>query len=1612
MADQTWDVFISYAHKDADWVQNLADNLYQADFEVFIDSWEIAPGDVLVHKIDEGILKSKTGILVVSPEALSRPWVLEEYAAMMNRAVEGKQRLIPVLLADAEMPPLLASRIWIDFRNAFGPEYERNFAKLVRTLKWERPDRPERNGRISLPTDDPFRPEGPIYRTLQISKDKVSFLGGVKEASHQPRGLQFEDEQRIYELKIIREKSFSEDDYSPRSEAALDGSKTQMDDATYGKLLEAGSALTNSFLFGEAGSALQQAIKDASALNASLKLALEIIDDDLADLPWETLRIPEGDGQLGDPLALHSKIQFYRSVSGLGAAPAVQIPGPLRILVAIGSPEAQNRRGELLDMERETERILDAVQKARDEGKAYVRILETGSVKAINAALSEQRYHVLHISCHAEPGKLILEKENGTEDGVSAVGLSDEALPADRSPNLVVLAGCSTGVSAADGETQLAPFARGLLERGIPAVVAMQAPVSDRYATEYGAVLYRQLSTTQLPDPLSAASYARLSVEKMREAEENQLSKIALTEWATPALYLRGPSLPLYDPLEEFEEISTTATPVFTEGICVRSVGEFIGRRRSQRIILNTLRKKDNAGVLIHGIGGCGKSSLAAQIFHRLVQDGWFPVSLTGPMTVEAVLEEMGQRLLSLCISESLDEKHPFREVSRWLKQPDLEWEQRIALLSENVLSQLKLALLLDNFEDNLAKDRTVLNEGPQRDLAALLSRWINNPGQSRLVFTSRYPIKLPDEVERRLLHWHLGPLSFSETRKLAWRLSGLDALDHDELKQAYVNVGGHPRALEYLDALLRGGKARFADVEQRLKKAILKNKGIEDPDQWCNDIKGDFDQALAETITLAADDVLLDELLERLKEIPLASGLLYGASVHRLPVDQSGLAWQIGEEIELPDDPERTSRIQQINEKIAETIESGREPSIENLAISPEQLQQYQKDISEVQRPPLSVPEAFKTAMDALLENSLLSMVQYAEDDPLHFIVHRWTANALQRRMSVELTSQAHLRAGRYWDWWVGKVSKSISEYLEARYHFYQAGDLNKAVSITYAITDQLHTWGSWQQEEALFRESLAWLPEHSQDSAGFMHNLGIIAQHRGDYDEALDWFRKALYIDKEMSNRAGSAQRYYHIGIVANHRGDYDEALDWFRKALYIDEELGNRAGLADCYIAIGIIADHRGDYDEALDWYRKALDIFEELGNRAGLVSCYHNMGNIADVRGDYDEALDWFRKALDINEELGDHAGLAGSYHQLGDVALNREAYDEALDWYRKALDINEELGNRTAMAANYGQMGNVANDRGAADKAQEWFRKSLDINEELGNLSNLATNYHQMGNLARSRGAADEALEWFRKSLDISEELGNRVVMARSYHEVGNVAYGRGDYDEALDWYRKALDIFEELGNRVELAANYGQMGNLARSRGAADEALEWFRKSLDISEDLGKRTGMATCYIAIGDVAAQRSDYDEARDWFRKALDIYEELGDHAGLASCYHDMGKVAYVRGDYDEALDWYRKSLAINKELGNRAVMALSMSQMGNLLIDLKIIEEAIPLHLGSLMIRLELDVPEVINNMQTLENIKERIGDDKFRQAIEKFLPPDEAQATFNLLESLRESNKSE
>jgi TIR domain/LGFP repeat len=144
---RSFDVFISYSHQDLKFTEALAERLEAAGGQVFLDKWEIVPGDVLTHRLDDGIRRSRAGILVFSPAATASRWVMEEYAALINSG----RRFIPVLYRDTELPPIAAARVHVDFRDATDSQFELKVTELVRALQDKPPaDRPGRAGPVSF----------------------------------------------------------------------------------------------------------------------------------------------------------------------------------------------------------------------------------------------------------------------------------------------------------------------------------------------------------------------------------------------------------------------------------------------------------------------------------------------------------------------------------------------------------------------------------------------------------------------------------------------------------------------------------------------------------------------------------------------------------------------------------------------------------------------------------------------------------------------------------------------------------------------------------------------------------------------------------------------------------------------------------------------------------------------------------------------------------------------------------------------------------------------------------------------------------------------------------------------------------------------------------------------------------------------------------------------------------------------------------------------------------------------------------------------------------------------------------------------------------------------
>ncbi len=1416
---QRWDVFVSYAHEDQAWVQVLAENLLRAGCEVFFDQWEVVGGSRLAQRLQEGLESAGVVVLVVSRAAVGKAWWQEEFAAAMAGAVAGVQRLVPVLLDDVALPPFVANRVWVDFRDLDAPaQYEERFTDLVRAVQGVAPEaRPQRDGGIVVPPGV-YRAEGPKASRLCIDRQRVVFSCANGEWSHSPLGVDGGLRTLVWEVERARSR--------PADSVVWKAPDTAVGGVLHSRLMELGRALGSRFLVGDAGVALAR-----EATRSSLRLAVQVDDPEWADLPWETLVLP---GQQ-EPLVLQRGVQMHRTVA-VAEPVAVRVPGPLRILAVIASPE---RGGgdlldrELLDHEAELARILAVVDPSRREQNAHVRVLNWGSRAAIRQALAEERFHVLHISCHAKPGALILESDTGEADVVTARELVDDVLVTDHEVPLVVLAGCSTaladresphpGLPENQGEQALPGLARDLLHAGVPAVLAMTAPVTDSYATELCAQMYQELARRPEPVALTELSTVRRRLEAQRRQRPAEDPGAVWAEWATPALFLAGPPLPLYRRADGMAPVPARPETVPALGAMIRRVGDFVGRRAELRSLVRELRGGRRGvmlrGVVLHGIGGVGKSSLATQLVDQLGAQAGLVVPIVGSARVDLIIDEIRQRLHASCLRAARDELHPHRQLVAALIDASPPWQHRLALIRDVVLPELPILLILDNAEDNLTA-RGTEHEFSDQQLAEFLASWVMLD-RTRLLVTSRHPFPLPHRAHRRLACHHLGPLSAAETRKLIWRLPALDALTAAQRQRAYTDLGGHPRSLEYLDALLRGGQARFDDVADRLEAALDK-RGITHPDRWLGGVAGNLDRALAETITLTVDDVLLPELLTRLDPTPLARSLLLGAAGYRRPVDRIGLAWQIAPIQQSPADPDRDQRMRATGELITEMRRSSK--SAPEVGLTEDMLQQYQRDWDQRRQPPLAIPPDLDEALSTLLTLGLIAPLPSPDtgEETGHYLVHRWTAAALTKYTHAEELIDAHRRAAQFWHWRAGEWPQhriiAIPHLVEARYHHHQAHDLIDALALTFRICEQLHTWGAWTWEEDLYTETLTWLsPRSSATSkeelghragiAACYYQLGVIAQLRGDYAQAEQRYQDSLAIKEEIGDRAGIAACYHQLGMIAQLRGDYAQAEQRYQASLAIDEELGDRVGIAASYGQLGMIAQERGDYAQAEQRYQASLAISEELGDRAGIAACYHQLGMIAQERGDYAQAEQRYQASLAIDEELGDRAGIAASYHQLGMIAQRRGDHAQAEQRYQASLAISEELGDRAGIAISYHQLGVIAQQRGDYDRAEQRYQASLAISEELGNRASIATTTGQLGALRTQQGRPVEGISYNISALAIRRELESPEAsidvfwLSRQRQEIGEE-----NFTETLsnlldvDSIRLVIDILNKFDN--------------------------------------------------------------------------------------------------------------------------------------------------------------------------------------------------------------------
>lgn len=278
--------------------------------------------------------------------------------------------------------------------------------------------------------------------------------------------------------------------------------------------------------------------------------------------------------------------------------------------------------------------------------------------------------------------------------------------------------------------------------------------------------------------------------------------------------------------------------------------------------------------------------------------------------------------------------------------------------------------------------------------------------------------------------------------------------------------------------------------------------------------------------------------------------------------------------------------------------------------------------------------------------------------------------------------------------------------------------------------------------------------------------------------------------------------------------------------------------------------------GQHDEALAVAEKCVGIQEELGNQREVAADRGRIASILTAAGRYDEADARYDLALAAARQAGDK-GLEGSVLQhQGRLARQRNQLERASRLYQQALQRFQEVGNDQGVRQIYNSLGLVEQEADRLAEARAWFEKSRELAVQLKDqvglgqaAHNIGIVWQQEGEAARERGDEPTARRHFEEArrsvedgLRILQALGNKPDEAGSWSQLAQIHLRLGDLATAERHAHEARKIHESLGLK-EAWIDYNTLSEIAQARGDHAAAAEWAKKRDDLLAELRRRAG-------------------------------------------------------------------------------------------------------------------------------------------------------------------------
>lgn len=220
-----------------------------------------------------------------------------------------------------------------------------------------------------------------------------------------------------------------------------------------------------------------------------------------------------------------------------------------------------------------------------------------------------------------------------------------------------------------------------------------------------------------------------------------------------------------------------------------------------------------------------------------------------------------------------------------------------------------------------------------------------------------------------------------------------------------------------------------------------------------------------------------------------------------------------------------------------------------------------------------------------------------------------------------------------------------------------------------------------------------------------------------KSDYLESRNSYEALFELSKEINNEIGIARALNGRGLIYLGRELYQEAIEEFKSALAINREIGNHRNTATNLLNIGICYQELGKWEDAYKSYQESYKISVRNDLKIYALMDMNRIGMLFIERNQLDSAEHYL---MQVNKSNPNQWEKSYNLSGLTELEIKKGNYGKAIEYGLKSFNIAKEIGAKWDASEVSLKLSKAYEELNSYDQALEYHKKHKAYSDSLLN----------------------------------------------------------------------------------------------------------------------------------------------------------------------------------------------------------------------------------------------------------------------------------------------------